>query len=425
MNDAAAVPARPDLPGKPRQASRSLESAWVGGVCAGLSQHLGWPVFLLRLGLVLLGAVQFFGVVLYLVLWLLLPQAAERKAVGIEAATRTGHRPEHVAPGHGADVGAMLALGTLGIGLLTFATVMGWGMGWQLIFAGCLATVGIGLVWWQADRIEAGPVDRQGGKPRWMVRVREGGWVAWVVVLGGVTLLGLAGWWLIVFASVPPSTQTVWSVAVVVVILLLLAAPFLSRLRFALATAREAKLIADTQADIAAHLHDSVLQTLALIQRQADDPQTVAYLARKQERELRTWLYGEIDRTDSLVTALKAAAAEVEDGFGATVEVVAVGDAQLSEQLDALVAAAREAILNAAKHSGKAEVDVYAEVSEGTVEVFVRDRGVGFVVSEVPADRQGVRRSILERMERHGGKAVVRSTPGEGTEVRLEMRTDD
>lgn len=425
---AATVPVRPDAPGEARQASRSLDGAWAGGVCAGLSHHLGWSALVLRAGFVVLGAVQFFGVALYLVLWLLLPQASEHKAVGIEAATRSGHRTQDAAPRaprFSGDIGAMLALASLGVGLLALTVVMGWGLGWQHIVGGCLATAGVGLVWWEADRIDAGPVDDPSGKSRWIVRVREGGLLAWLGVVAGVALLVVAGWWLVWSLALPGPQQTFLVVTVVVATLLLVAAPFLNRLRFALAAAREAKLVADTQADIAAHLHDSVLQTLALIQRQADDPQTVAHLARKQERELRAWLYGEVTRSDTLAAALRAAAAEIEDSSGATVEVVVVGDQPLTQQLDALIAATREAILNAAKHSGRQEVDVYAEAADGLVEVFVRDRGVGFDVNDVPADRQGVRRSILERMARHGGKAVVRSTPGEGTEVRLEMRSDD
>ena len=155
-------------------------------------------------------------------------------------------------------------------------------------------------------------------------------------------------------------------------------APWLHRSRSALNEARAAKVRADARADMAAHLHDSVLQTLALIQRQADDPKAVQQLARRQERELRTWLYGDELPETTLKAALTAAAAEVEDERGIPVELVVVGDCETSDPVQALVRAAREAMVNAAKHSGADKIDVYAEVTDELVEVFVRDRGQGF-----------------------------------------------
>jgi len=192
--------------------------------------------------------------------------------------------------------------------------------------------------------------------------------------------------------------------------------------RSAEAEERAARVRSQERADVAAHLHDSVLQTLALIQKHSDDGRTVAGLARAQERDLRAWLYGDTASTDtSVAAALRSAAAEVEDAHGLPVEVVTVGDAPVGEESRPLVLAAREAMVNAAKHSGAVRVDVYAEVAGDRVEVFVRDRGRGFRPEDVPEDRLGVRRSIIDRMERHGGAATVRSAPGEGTEVRLSM----
>ena len=172
---------------------------------------------------------------------------------------------------------------------------------------------------------------------------------------------------------------------------------------------------------MAAHLHDSVLQTLALIQRQADDPKAIQQLARRQERELRTWLYGDELHETTLKAALTAAAVEVEDERGIPVELVVVGDCDTSDPVQSLVRAAREAMVNAAKHSGADKIDVYAEIDEERIEVFVRDRGQGFDLDGVAEDRMGVKGSIIDRMARHGGTATVRSTPGEGTEVRLEI----
>jgi signal transduction histidine kinase len=172
-------------------------------------------------------------------------------------------------------------------------------------------------------------------------------------------------------------------------------------------------------------VHDSVLQTLALIRKAADDPREVARLARSQERELRGWLYRPQGDADvQFAAALEQAAAEVEEAHRIAVEVVVVGDCPADARAGALVAAAREAMVNAAKHSGTDEVQVYAEVEPGRLAVFVRDRGAGFDPALVPADRLGLAQSVLGRMERNGGTAEVRSTPGEGTEIRLEMPRD-
>ena len=152
----------------------------------------------------------------------------------------------------------------------------------------------------------------------------------------------------------------------------------------------------------------------------------MARLARAQERDLRSWLYaGEATDDRSVASALRGAAAEVEDGHGVSVDVVAVGDCALHETLRSIVSAAREAMTNAAKHAGTDRIDVYAEVDDRTVSVFVRDRGVGFDRAAVPEDRIGVRNSIVDRMARHGGSAEVRSEPGEGTEIRLRLPRPD
>ena len=174
---------------------------------------------------------------------------------------------------------------------------------------------------------------------------------------------------------------------------------------------------------MAAHLHDSVLQTLALMQKRADDPREVAALARRQERELRSWLTDGAARSSatSFAAALEAAVAEVEDAHGVPVDVVAVGDRAIDEKADALVAATREAVLNAVKFAPDSAISVYAEVQDGRMEVYVRDRGPGFELGAVPADRRGLRESVLGRMERHGGRAEIHTSPGAGTEVELVM----
>jgi len=182
---------------------------------------------------------------------------------------------------------------------------------------------------------------------------------------------------------------------------------------------RAARARESERADIAAHLHDSVLQTLALIQHRAHDQSEVSRLARAQERDLRSWLYGaQAPDPTTMAARITEMAAEVEDMHAAVIEVVSVGDRTVDDRTRALLAALREAVVNAVRHAGS-PVRVYVESSPDGVEAFVRDRGPGFVLASVPEDRHGVKESIIGRMERHGGEARVRSTPGEGTEVRL------
>jgi signal transduction histidine kinase len=194
------------------------------------------------------------------------------------------------------------------------------------------------------------------------------------------------------------------------------------RLVRTLTAERAERIRSQERAEMAAHLHDSVLQTLALVQKRSDDPRAVASLARRQERELRAWLNDRGDAQERrLAGALEQAAEEVEDAHGLPIEVVAVGDLDLDESGEAVVAAAREAMQNAAKFGAGAPVDVYAEVTDDHVEVFVRDRGPGFDPAAVPPDRRGVRESIIGRMKRHGGRADIHSEPGAGTEVQLTL----
>ncbi len=209
----------------------------------------------------------------------------------------------------------------------------------------------------------------------------------------------------------------------------LLAGPWLIRMTQDLSEERLMRIRAQERAEVAAHVHDSVLHTLTLIQRNAEDVGEVRRLARAQERELRNWLYkpegtgkDEAEEPATLAEAVKKTAAEVEDHHGVPIEVVVVGDCPLDEKLGAQIQAAREAMVNAAKYGGEGgPVQVYAEVEGQTVFVSVRDRGPGFDIDAVPDDRMGVRESIIGRMQRNGGTARLRSAPDGGTEVELEM----
>ena len=179
---------------------------------------------------------------------------------------------------------------------------------------------------------------------------------------------------------------------------------------------------AEEKAALAAHLHDSVLQTLALVQRGASDPTRVVALARRQEQELRGWLYGQADGDAAgLARSLEVAASELEEAYGGKVEVVAVGDTEVEGSAKAILAAGREGMLNALKHSGADRIDVYLEVQPRNIKLFVRDRGVGFDRITIPADRAGIRNSIEGRISAVGGKVEIKSLSGEGTELRLEV----
>lgn len=407
----------------PARATRIDDGRWLGGVCTGLAQHLHCPVLVLRLAFVALAMIQFIGVLVYALLWLALPPAAPAaEAPGLESHRRTGMRQSE--RGRGADIGALLAVACLAAGMVWLARALGLGMSSQWFWPIAFASVGAALIWRQADAAQAERQALESHTPAWLAPfVSRNRWMSVLRVVVGLALMCAA------FALVLASQIGLGELPKVAFMLVLglsgmgvVAAPWLYRSRQALNTAREAQVRADAQADMAAHLHDSVLQTLALIQRQADDPKAVQALARRQERELRGWLYGDEVAEATFKAALKRAAADIEDDRGVPVELVVVGDdADLDPSLDAIVRAAREAILNAAKHSGASKVDVYAELNDDSVEVFVRDRGTGFNVDDIAPDRLGVRNSIIDRMERHGGHAAVRSSAEDGTEVRLEM----
>jgi signal transduction histidine kinase len=211
-------------------------------------------------------------------------------------------------------------------------------------------------------------------------------------------------------------------IAAVVVVL----GPWWLRVGRELVAERQARVRAEERADIASRVHDSVLQTLALIQRRATEPQQVIQLARAQERELRSWLFdghapGSLAADTTFAAGVRRIQSEVEAQHGVTVEVVTVGDCAIDDDLQALLGAAREATVNAAKWSGAPVISIYAEVEPGAVSLFVRDRGRGFDPATVPADRKGLSDSIHARMDRRGGAADIRSAPGEGTEIRLSM----
>jgi signal transduction histidine kinase len=318
------------------------------------------------------------------------------------------------------------AYGLIAIGLAG-ASALSWlfsGRVGAVIAPIIVVAVGAALVWREFD--SEGPRTVIGLPQRPTV-------LTWARVLGGVTLI-VSGLGVVILAQVDFDALRSSLLAVVVTLVGagLLTVPLWLRLWRALGAERAARIRNDEREEIASHLHDSVLQTLALIQKQADHPQEVARLARGQERELRKWLFGGGDTDQSsLAEALRIIAGEVEDHHGVTVRPVTVGDVALDvegtgeglskESFTAVLGAAREALVNAAKHSGETDINLFAEAEREQVSVFVRDRGVGFDVDEVSPDRQGLAKSIRGRIERRGGHVDVRSAPGKGTEVRIHM----
>ena len=402
------------------RSSRPLNAAWLGGVCAGLSDHLGWSPLVLRVLFVVLATTRLVGVALYLVLWLVMPRGStQRAAPGIEAATRTGMRSatSELRP---VDYGVAGALALLGIGLAWIVQTSPWALDPLLLAAGLLVAGGIGVIWWQADQASVREVRRGTSLRRWLEPLMAH-WTTIATIVVGLVAIGIG---IALFVATQPMSEfgrTVLVLGSAVAALVLVSLPWILRVRQSLAQARDDKLLADARADMAAHLHDSVLQTLALIQRQAKDPRAVVRLARRQERELRQWLYGETTDEATLSQALTASALDVETDHGIDVDLVTVGDCDLTADMTAVVRAAREAMVNAARHAGVERVDVYAEVDQDQVSVFVRDRGVGFDPASIDPDRMGIRGSIVERVRRAGGRAIIRSSPGEGSEVRLEL----
>ena len=342
----------------------SADERVVAGVCAGLAQALGVDVTLVRLVFALLALAGGAGIVLYLALWLY----------------AKAERPWWAAV-------LVLVAGSL----LLHAV----GLSDQDVAGIALVAGGFALAW------------RQGGQFNASEPLSYGG-----------LLLAAAGALLLLEGGGP--TTTVLAPGAIAGALLLIAGPWLWRLAVERDAERSARIRSDERSEVAARVHDSVLQTLALIQRHAQEPRRVASLARRQERELRGWLYGERPLGDqaSLVGALSAAAADVEELHGVRVELTNAGDCPAEE---ALVLAAREAMTNAAKFSGADEIDVYAEVTDDEAVVFVHDRGGGFDRAAVPSDRRGLAESIEGRLERAGGSASITSEPGKGTEVELRL----
>jgi signal transduction histidine kinase/phage shock protein PspC (stress-responsive transcriptional regulator) len=369
-----------------------------GGVASGIAEHLGVRPLIIRAAFVGLSLAGGLGVALYGAYWIVLPSAPDTPR------SRFPVWLEYL----GAAIAAIAAIGSV-----VSAVPLG-----SVFAPTLLACLGGALIWRQATepdrnrwrRLSRDSLSAQGTDRIGRIRLAAG---AALVVSGAVIVLARA--------NVSAIRDGLLAVIVSIVGIALLTGPWWMRMMTQLSAERSERIRSQERADIAAHLHDSVLQTLALIQRNAGSPREVSRLARGQERDLRNLLYGARTASGQVADELRGVAAEVEDAYAISVEAVVVGDVALDEGLAAAAAAAREALVNAAKHAGVTEVSLYAEVEPEALSIFIKDRGVGFDLDAVADDRQGVRGSIIGRIERHGGEVKLRSQTGSGTEVEIRM----
>jgi signal transduction histidine kinase len=389
------VPLSPTTP----RLYRAVHGRMLGGVASGIAEHLGISRRWVRAAFVVLSFSAGLGVLLYGAFWIVL---------------RTPPEAEPESPRRAA-IQYVVAAVAAGITLIVNAHTLP--LGWWFL-PSVLACFGGALLWREASETER---DRWRRLSRNSLTAGATDRVGILRVVAGVTLVVAGAVFILAKAGISAAGVGLAAMLVTVGGIALITGPWWLKLVRDLSDERRERIRSEERADIAAHLHDSVLQTLALIQRNATQPREVARLARSQERELRSKLYGAGVPNGQFGAALHAAAAEIEDTYAITVDVVVVGDQALNTRLDAIVAAAREAMVNAAKHAQVTTVSLYAEVSADDVWVFVRDRGVGFSLDVIDDDRQGVRGSIIGRLERHHGTATIKSKPGDGTEVALRM----
>jgi signal transduction histidine kinase/phage shock protein PspC (stress-responsive transcriptional regulator) len=375
---------------------RSRRDRVVRGVAGGLGARTGVDPVLLRIFFVVLTLAGGAGILLY--------------ALGMVASDEPpdGEEP----PSRPFDLQQAAAVGLVGLGVLLVLRNLGLWFGDALVWPALLAGVASAVIWTRGPQ----PGGGRAADPLGLSRSR---WSFGRIAIGA-TLTGASA--LVFLATASDPVGVLAPLAGVLIGVVLLFAPWLLRLWEQLGREREEAARAAARDEVAAHLHDSVLQTLALIQRASDQPRRMVTLARQQERELRAWLYGDRDTLDpatSLAAAVDALVGEVEAAFGLEVDVVVVGDAVVDDTVAGLLGAIREALVNVGKHAGVDDASLYVEATPETVEAFVRDRGAGFDPASVPADRRGLRGSVHGRLRRLGGGAHVEATPGTGVEVEL------
>ncbi|MFF2844991.1 PspC domain-containing protein [Streptomyces sp. NPDC058001] len=425
MPEAFAAPV--DQTWAPRKLYRSSDGRWLGGVARGLAGHLGLPVVWVRLVFVGLFMADGLGALLYAAFWFFVPLGVggvggERHSVLTSETAPDGRRRLVARKPDKGQIVALLAM--VVVAMVFVGNVNVGGAAQAYLWPTLLVAAGVALVWRQADNAR---------RARWMEVGRRRRTLTLLRSAAGVVLVGAGVTGIFVLQGSAAHLGSILQAALAVIVgIALLAGPYLVRMTQDLSEERLMRIRAQERAEVAAHVHDSVLHTLTLIQRNAENAGEVRRLARAQERDLRAWLY-KPDGTgkstedgdegpETVAEAVRLHAAEVEDKHGVPIEVVVVGDCPLDDRLGAQMQAAREAMVNAAKYGGEGgAVQVFAEVESDTVFVSVRDRGPGFDLDAVPADRMGVRESIIGRMQRNGGTARLRAVPDGGTEVELTM----
>lgn len=361
----------------------------IAGVAGGLANRLGVPSGYVRAAFVVLSFLWGLGVVAYVALWMATFERVEERS------------------GKLLDNRRQVGLGMMFVGILFLFRTVGWWPGDLPMLI--VTTLAFGLAVLSDFDWLGRLLDPQAARPS-KLRIGFGA----VLLLAGLVALGGA------LSQLRTLGGVTLAVLITIAGVVMVFGPWLVSLGRALSSERRERIRQEERAEMAAHLHDSVLQTLALMQR-TDDPKRIVTLARQQERELRAWLYGAQPgpNGEKFAAALEEAAGRVETDFAIPIEVVTVGDTELDDVTRAVVAAAGEAMVNAAKHSGASEVSVYAEVEDGRVDVWVADQGRGFDLDSVPPDRRGLQDSIRGRMARAGGGAEIDARPGEGTEVHV------
>lgn len=401
--------------------TRPKRGRWLTGVCKGIALHLGISVMWVRLAFIALTCLYGAGIIAYVFLWIFMPAGDPQAVASAEhipveqAPLARGNQPAQAGVEDTAVSAESLSeaiqrapkpalVALAGFVLLTIGLLLvGTGADSQLIIPLLLGLAGIALAWMNLSPNGTQLLSMLGG----IALI----FIGWAIYVSNVTYVG--------WGTSP--RRIMLSGFIMIACIVLAVMPWANAMLQRLSREQALKEREEERADMTAHLHDGVLQTLALIQLHFEDPSTVFTLARGQERELREWLYQERSTSDRSVSAgLKQIATEVEDEHGKPIEVVTVGDAHPSAQTDALLDATRQALVNAVTH-GSEPVSLYCEATDTTVEVFVRDHGEGFDIDAIPPDRLGIRESIIGRIKRRGGTVEIVSRAGWGTEVRMHM----
>lgn len=401
--------------------TRPKRGRWLTGVCKGIALHLGISVMWVRLAFIALTCLYGAGIIAYVFLWIFMPAGDPQAVASAEhipveqAPLARGNQPAQAGVEDTAVSAESLSeaiqrapkpalVALAGFVLLTIGLLLvGTGADSQLIIPLLLGLAGIALAWMNLSPNGTQLLSMLGG----IALI----FIGWAIYVSNVTYVG--------WGTSP--RRIMLSGFIMIACIVLAVMPWANAMLQRLSREQALKEREEERADMTAHLHDGVLQTLALIQLHFEDPSTVFTLARGQERELREWLYQERSTSDRSVSAeLKQIAAEVEDEHGKPIEVVTVGDAHPSAQTDALLDATRQALVNAVTH-GSEPISLYCEATDTTVEVFVRDHGEGFDIDAIPPDRLGIRESIIGRIKRRGGTVEIVSRAGWGTEVRMHM----